>query len=121
MNIVRLGENTTPDIVGGKGYGLCELFRAGLPVPSGFCVTTEGMDMVNLPELQNHLTELGADTFAVRSSATQEDAKTTSFAGMYLSRLNVATTPGVLSALHEIRSVDRRPLHEDRRDDRRAD
>lgn len=33
--------NATADLVGGKGYNLALLTRAGFPVPQGFCVTTE--------------------------------------------------------------------------------
>ena len=35
------GEGDDKRLLGGKGAGLCEMTRAGLPVPPGFVVTTE--------------------------------------------------------------------------------
>src|ERR687892_1598082 len=33
-------------VAGGKAANLCELVRAGFPVPAGFCVTTAAYDLV---------------------------------------------------------------------------
>jgi pyruvate,orthophosphate dikinase len=35
------GDGSDKNLLGGKGAGLCEMTRAGLPVPPGFIVTTE--------------------------------------------------------------------------------
>jgi len=35
------GSGDAKNLLGGKGAGLCEMTRAGLPVPPGFIVTTE--------------------------------------------------------------------------------
>ena len=35
------GDRTMPPLLGGKGAGLAEMTRAGLPVPPGFTITTE--------------------------------------------------------------------------------
>ena len=35
------GSGDDKTLLGGKGAGLCEMTRAGLPVPPGFVVTTE--------------------------------------------------------------------------------
>ncbi|HSO29492.1 MAG TPA: pyruvate, phosphate dikinase, partial [Candidatus Sulfomarinibacteraceae bacterium] len=35
------GDSTMRDLLGGKGAGLAEMTRAGLPVPAGFTITTE--------------------------------------------------------------------------------
>ena len=35
------GNKDMRDLLGGKGAGLAEMTRAGLPVPSGFTITTE--------------------------------------------------------------------------------
>ena len=35
------GSGDDKSLLGGKGAGLCEMTRAGLPVPPGFVVTTE--------------------------------------------------------------------------------
>ncbi len=58
------------DLLGGKGAGLCEMSRAGLPVPPGFVITTEACRAYSerggqLPEglwasVQEHLGEVEA-------------------------------------------------------------
>ena len=35
------GSGDNKELLGGKGAGLCEMTRAGLPVPPGLVVTTE--------------------------------------------------------------------------------
>jgi len=35
------GDGKNKKLLGGKGAGLCEMTRIGLPVPSGFIITTE--------------------------------------------------------------------------------
>src|SRR5436190_5408754 len=35
------GDATMRDLLGGKGAGLAEMTKAGLPVPAGFTITTE--------------------------------------------------------------------------------
>ena len=35
------GDGTMKDLLGGKGAGLAEMTRAGLPTPPGFTITTE--------------------------------------------------------------------------------
>src|SRR5579863_4455859 len=35
------GDGSQKDLLGGKGAGLAEMTRAGLPVPPGFTITTE--------------------------------------------------------------------------------
>ncbi len=35
------GDGENKSLLGGKGAGLCEMTRAGLPVPPGLIVTTE--------------------------------------------------------------------------------
>src|SRR6202012_5655023 len=35
------GDGSMKDVLGGKGAGLAEMTRAGLPVPPGFTITTE--------------------------------------------------------------------------------
>src|SRR5271155_3468083 len=38
------GEGTWKDLLGGKGSGLAEMTRIGLPVPAGFTISTEACD-----------------------------------------------------------------------------
>ncbi|MGH9559073.1 MAG: PEP/pyruvate-binding domain-containing protein, partial [Bryobacteraceae bacterium] len=35
------GDGTMKDALGGKGAGLAEMSRAGIPVPPGFTISTE--------------------------------------------------------------------------------
>ncbi|HEV7235376.1 MAG TPA: PEP/pyruvate-binding domain-containing protein, partial [Ktedonobacteraceae bacterium] len=53
--------------VGGKGANLGELTRAGLPVPPGFCVTTEAyMQIAESADLAALLTKLASEAGQVR-------------------------------------------------------
>jgi pyruvate,water dikinase len=80
---------------GGKAESLSRLIRAGLPVPGGFAVASEAFrDRGILPESEAELKERigslsGSCTYAVRSSAVGEDGKSSSFAGMYDTVLDV--------------------------------
>ena len=111
--VVDLGELRTGDLAraGGKAVNLGELIAAGLPVPGGFCVTTEAYaraaadvdpsdpaharGLLRTAPVPGDVAEavtaayraLGTDgsgaavPVAVRSSATAEDLPTASFAG----------------------------------------
>jgi rifampicin phosphotransferase len=76
------------DLVGGKGYGLAQTMRAGLPVPDGFVVTAEAFRR-SQPQIDDTLwqqivqayRDLGMGPVAVRSSALGEDGAETSYAG----------------------------------------
>ncbi|WP_214326136.1 PEP/pyruvate-binding domain-containing protein [Nonomuraea sediminis] len=108
------------DRVGGKAANLGVLTRAGLPVPDGFCVTTDayrlvarGVDVTDaatarkqileteIPEaLKAAITaELDGAPVAVRSSATAEDLPYASFAGQQDTYLNVIGAAEVLDAV----------------------
>lgn len=96
------------DLVGGKGANLGELIRMGMPVPDGFCLTTqayrravaalpgitaETVARAELPDgLEAELLEATAafgGPVAVRSSATAEDLPEASFAGQQETVLGV--------------------------------
>ncbi|WNV83626.1 PEP/pyruvate-binding domain-containing protein [Umezawaea sp. Da 62-37] len=106
--------------VGGKAANLGELTRAGLPVPQGFCLTTEayrrvaGDDPAKAREVLSAAAipedvrdavlaaygRLGVTTpVAVRSSATAEDLPFASFAGQQDTFLNVVGPDAVLDAV----------------------
>nr|WP_042183120.1 PEP/pyruvate-binding domain-containing protein [Kibdelosporangium sp. MJ126-NF4]CEL15367.1 Phosphoenolpyruvate synthase [Kibdelosporangium sp. MJ126-NF4]CTQ95594.1 Phosphoenolpyruvate synthase (EC 2.7.9.2) [Kibdelosporangium sp. MJ126-NF4] len=115
------------DTVGGKAANLGELTRAGLPVPPGFCVTTEAYREVAalagadgshdaatardlllgtaIPEaigeaIVRAYEALGEDVpVAVRSSATAEDLPFASFAGQQDTYLNIVGSANVLDAV----------------------
>ena len=106
-------------LVGGKGLNLGKLTAAGFLVPPGFCVTTDAyratvgtVDVQNseavqaaaLPEsLQSEIlaayNQLGADSVAVRSSATAEDLPDASFAGQQDTFLNVSGASDLLEKI----------------------
>ncbi len=89
-------------LVGGKAASLGEMIQAGLPVPEGFVVTTDGflagMTGVLKKELIKAFDELGATRVAVRSSAVAEDSADASWAGQLESYLNV-TKDGLVDAV----------------------
>lgn len=112
--------------VGGKAANLGELTRAGLPVPQGFCVTTDAyravaradelagttpenargtvLDTAVPQEVRDAIVaeyrKLGDDTpVAVRSSATAEDLPFASFAGQQDTFLNVVGEDAVVDAV----------------------
>ncbi len=82
-----------PSLVGGKGFNLVKLKKAGLPVPDGFCVTTDVyvlyLQTGTLPSdlvsyFENIKSQLGGKV-AVRSSANCEDGDQLSMAGVFQS------------------------------------
>ena len=113
--VVDLAELRAGDLarVGGKAANLGELIAAGLPVPGGFCITTDayahataGVDTGDpararaaigsaaVPDdvaaaIIDAYRALGGGPVAVRSSATAEDLPTASFAGQQDTYLNV--------------------------------
>ncbi len=116
-------------LLGGKAARLAEMTAAGLPVPPGFCITTELFDQyladsglagkiqamdpseardavmcTDLPQaLADAITtayrELGSPRVAVRSSARKEDSATHSFAGQHDTVLDVAGDQALLDAV----------------------
>jgi phosphoenolpyruvate synthase/pyruvate phosphate dikinase len=81
--------------IGGKAMGLVILTRLGATVPEGFVVSTEALQAHSFRSSLNLALEkfaifFGRQTrFAVRSSASDEDGTSASYAGMYQSFLNV--------------------------------
>ncbi len=95
--------------VGGKGLSLAKTAAAGLPVPTGFVVTTEAYrwlaergirsDSNFVRALADAYRTLGGGPVAVRSSATAEDAADTSFAGQQETILGVEGDDALIAAI----------------------
>ena len=98
--------------VGGKGRNLALMLAAGLPVPAGFCITSEafraaprGDDGAHRigdslrDEILAGYREMGAGMVAVRSSATNEDGSEASFAGQQETILGVEGDDAILQAV----------------------
>jgi len=101
--IVGFDRDAPVESIGRKGHNLSRMWQAGLPVPRGFCIPCEIMESIAANDLIPALEQLETRAFAVRSSAVNEDAAETSFAGVLLSRLNVRDASGVICALQQIR------------------
>jgi phosphohistidine swiveling domain-containing protein len=90
-------------VAGGKGAQLGALLARGLPVPPGFCVSTEafrrGMDDAVREAITSAYTAMGGGRVAVRSSATAEDLPDASFAGQQDTFLNIEGGEAVVSAV----------------------
>src|SRR3989344_1845056 len=98
--VVDLKEANSKTLYGGKGANLSKLLTAGLPVPPGFAVSIKAFNSGKLNS--NALKELenlvdGSKSYAVRSSALNEDAEGASWAGQFETFLNVAPTNVVSS------------------------
>jgi len=116
LDLLDLGDVRKGDLhlVGAKALNLGLMIKAGLPVPRGFVITTNAFRKVRrspsggieIPDpLKNRILaayrERDFHHVAVRSSATHEDLPHASFAGIYLSRLNVSSEEELLEAVQE--------------------
>ncbi len=112
MTDLRSFDQITPidvDAVGGKGLSLGLMAGAGLPVPPGFCVTSEafrrwrGQSLAGEHDLGRQIADayrgLGGGPVAVRSSATAEDGAVVSFAGQQETFLGVQGEQEVVVAV----------------------
>ena len=93
-DLTELLEDASPERFGGKAIGLARASRAGVRVPRGFAIAADAAGAIgsgSLPGLiEDALAALvPAGMLAVRSSGLQEDARTASQAGRFLSKLPV--------------------------------
>jgi pyruvate,water dikinase len=95
-----IGSDDLP-LVGGKALSLAQLLRAGLPVPPGFCVTTQAYRRGELDReaIATAYRSLGEGSVAVRSSATAEDGVVSSFAGQQETFLGIEGVEDLLRAI----------------------
>ena len=77
---------------GGKGASLIRMTRMGLPVPEGIVITAgAATDEAARKEIEDAVAQLSDKyTYAVRSSALNEDGSDNSFAGQYETLTDVA-------------------------------
>ena len=94
--LIRLSGNKKISSIGGKGESLLKLSRAGFRTPVTFVVPWPAYqrfiqkDDILLGDLEKEINrKLGNKLYAVRSSANQEDGFDFSFAGQFMSVLNV--------------------------------
>ncbi len=109
----RPGAVDPPDIhqIGGKALGLARLAGAGFVIPRWLVLTTAAQDAPKeavQAELRAALAEAGLDQsrLAVRSSAVIEDGARASYAGQFLSVLDVPAReePALWDAIYRVRA-----------------
>ncbi len=120
MTYLRDFHEITPEeceLVGGKGLSLGLMAAAGLPVPPGFCITTDAyrqasgsMQTMLLDAVLRAYDQLGGGMVAVRSSATAEDGAAASFAGQQETFLGIEGEQPLKEAIERCWSS----LHSDR-------
>jgi pyruvate,water dikinase len=98
-------------LAGGKGRVLAQLFQSDYPVPDGFIILPTAFKGNNLrPEAWQDVTDNlnrlsrknSFKSFAVRSSALNEDSVEASFAGEFETVLNVQTRDSIKQAIHTV-------------------
>ena len=93
-----LTEQLEECLVGGKAASLAAATRAGLPVPAGVALPFGFVDAIAAGDAEARqqlaaiFRTLGAPLVA-RSSAVGEDSEQATFAGQYLTRLNLRSEP----------------------------
>jgi pyruvate,water dikinase len=104
--LVALDDATDRSRIGAKAMSLAEMRRAGRRVPDGFVVPTEvcatlveGASPALREAVAQGLKRLGDDPVAVRSSAVAEDGVAASFAGQFLTVLNLRGVDAVCEAI----------------------
>jgi pyruvate,water dikinase len=117
-DLAEVGVGDAP-LVGGKAYPLALLMRRGFTVPRGFCVTTEAFRQAGglaaaggrlPPALREAILSAwraaGLSAAAVRSSASEEDGRASSWAGVFPTTLPVEDADELIAAVERcFRSV----------------
>ncbi|MEO8400563.1 MAG: PEP/pyruvate-binding domain-containing protein [Gammaproteobacteria bacterium] len=107
MRLVKLKDAIEESEFGGKAANLAKGIKAELPVPDGFALNTVFVNKIlekntlatnNLKSAFEDLNSM----VAVRSSATGEDSKNASFAGQYLTMLNINSFEQLIEAIESV-------------------
>lgn len=105
-------DNSQESLAGGKASILAKLYRAGYRIPDGFIVLSKAFSGDELAteaweQIQRHLADFRNKdhevTFAVRSSALSEDTLQASFAGEFVTVLDVKTDAQIRDAILRVR------------------
>lgn len=96
-SLVEISEGDL-NLVGGKAASLAKLTKEGFCVPEGFVITTEAFKKFHKSELSPEFVnqvmfafeKLKSTRVSVRSSSLEEDSKSASWAGQFVSFLNVS-------------------------------
>ncbi len=111
--VIDLGAVGPSDHAGVKATTLAELARDGFAVPAGFVVTAQAFQTDGDLTTEAHAAVLGAALrlgdvpLAVRSSALGEDLPDASYAGQYLTVLQVRGEEGLFDAIRRVRASGR--------------
>ena len=108
--IYPLKRRRLPKHVGGKAQNLYDLYKKGFAIPLTFVIPWDLHSIYHQngehfpPAFLSALTRVidPAKTYAVRSSANVEDSQTQSYAGQFLSLLNVSGPEGILDAIRQV-------------------
>lgn len=104
MKIVNLNDAYEIADFGGKASNLAKGLKFGLPIPKGFVINRQFVNLVvNGDELATYILKNkfadSCTSVAVRSSSISEDSKNASFAGQHTSILNIKTFEQLISAI----------------------
>lgn len=106
---LKVANPSNRELLGGKAANLALLIQAGMPVPAGFCITTEAYDQYlkegavahDLVQTVSLLKRELGGRVALRSSATCEDGSVLSMAGVFTS-LYLQEDDDILEAIKKI-------------------
>ncbi|MDG0816323.1 PEP/pyruvate-binding domain-containing protein [Bdellovibrio svalbardensis] len=86
-------------LMGGKASALAILAQKNFPVPPGAVLFQQPTDLKDMSELFNWWKDQGSFPVAVRSSASGEDGTEVSYAGQFITILNVKTPEDLSNAV----------------------
>lgn len=90
------------DLFGGKAVNLGILLQNGFNIPSGFCISTQVNKLTeDVKDKINQKLRNIAFPVAVRSSATAEDSRNSSFAGQFKTFLDINSEKELFAAIEK--------------------